>query len=61
MWKDNQELDRPTIVAAALSLGHSNVPAGKKQQGGGQFIDSNMAAEFRGDTQAEMKQEIPGH
>lgn len=46
MWKDNQELDRLTVVAAALSLGHSNVPAVKKQQGGGQIIDSNMTAEF---------------
>lgn len=34
---------------------------GRNSKVGGQFIDSNMAAEFRGDTQAEMKQEIPGH
>lgn len=46
MWKDNQELNRLTVVVAALSLGHSNVPAVKKQQGGGQIIDSNMTAEF---------------
>lgn len=46
MWKDNQELGRLTVVAAGLSLGHSNVPAGKKQQGGGQFIEDDMAGEF---------------